>query len=81
MYGIQFEKNPLDGLDRVLQQVVQAGALSATPTQYLMSIRSALASETSLAELIPQEHSEEAIRRYLEELEHRIQAIVGCDSF
>jgi hypothetical protein len=76
IYVIQFERNPLDGLDRVLRQVVQAGALSATPNQYLLSIRKALASETLLSELIPQGHSEETIRRYLTELEHRIQAIV-----
>jgi hypothetical protein len=49
----QFEKNPLDGLDRIMQQVVQAGDLSATPEQYLASIQTALVGETSLAELIP----------------------------
>jgi hypothetical protein len=76
IYGVQFEPNPLDGIDWVLRQVVLAGALSATPDQYLLSIRKALASETLLSELIPQGHSEETIRRYLRELEHRIQAIV-----
>jgi hypothetical protein len=76
IYGVQFESNPLDGLDRVLRQVVQAGALSATPNQYLQSIRKALASKTQLAELIPQGHSEETIRLFLRELEQRIQAIV-----
>jgi hypothetical protein len=76
IYGVQFDKNPLDGIDRILRQVVLAGALSATPEQYLASIRSALASDTPLAELIPQPHSEEVIRRYLLEFEHRIQAMV-----
>jgi hypothetical protein len=75
IYGVQFERNPLDGVDWVLRQVVQAGALSATPDQYLSSIRKALAGETLPADLIPQGHSEETIRRYLRELEHRIQAI------
>jgi hypothetical protein len=76
LYGVQFEKNPLDGLDRVMQQVVLAGALSAPPERYLASIQTALAGETPLAELIPQPHSEETVRRYLRALEHRIQSIV-----
>jgi hypothetical protein len=76
LYGIQFETNPLDGVDRIIRQVVTAGALSATPAQYLASIRIALASQTSLAALIPQPHSEEVIRNYLLELERRTQAIV-----
>ena len=76
LYGVQFEKNPLDGLDRVMQRVVQAGALAAPPERYLASIQTALAGETPLAELIPQPHSEETVRRYLRALEHRIQSIV-----
>ena len=76
LYGIQFDDDPLGGVDRILDQVVCAGALSATPAQYLASIRTALASETSLAELIPQKHSEATIRKYLRELERRIQAFV-----
>ena len=74
LYGIQFEKDPLDGVDHVLEQVVRGGALSSTPEQYLASIRTALASDVSLAELIPQPHSEATIRRYLTELERRIAA-------
>jgi hypothetical protein len=76
LYGIQFERNPLDGIDRILEQVVRGGALGATPKQYLESIQSALASGRPLAELLPQGHSEETIRRYLTELAHRIQAVV-----
>lgn len=76
LYGIQFDKNPLDGVDRIMEQVVLGGALQSTPRQYLESIQTALASQIPLAELLPQPHSEETIRRYLTELEHRIQAIV-----
>jgi hypothetical protein len=76
LYGVQFEKNPLNGIDHVIQQVVLSGALHSTPKQYLESIRSALASHASLAELLPQPHPEETVRRYLAELERRIQAIV-----
>lgn len=80
LYGIQFEKNPLDGVDWVMQQVVLAGALQSTPRQYLESIQTALASQRPLAELLPQPHSEETIRLYLTELEHRIQATLSLDT-
>lgn len=73
IYGIQFDKNPLDGVDRILRDVVLAGALSATPAQYLASIQRALAGNTPLAGLIPQGHSEEVIREFLAEMERRIQ--------
>ncbi len=76
LYGIQFEPDPLDGIDRILEQVVRGGALGATPMQYLESIQSALASGKPLAGLLPQPHSEETIRRYLRELANRIQAII-----
>jgi hypothetical protein len=76
LYPIQFEGDPLDGVDRVLQKVVEIGALRSSPKQDLATIRSALASEIRLAELIPQRHSEETIRRYLTELERRLQASV-----
>jgi hypothetical protein len=76
LYGVQFEKDPIDGIDHVMHQVVLGGALGATPKQYLESIQTALASKTSLADLLPQPHSEETVRRYLAELERRIQEIV-----
>ncbi|MGP6192017.1 MAG: hypothetical protein ACLPSH_18540 [Vulcanimicrobiaceae bacterium] len=76
IYGVQFEADPLDGADRVLQQVVQGRALGATPAQYLASIGTALAGAAPLADLIPQGHSEETIRQFLRELERRIEGIV-----
>jgi hypothetical protein len=76
LYGVQFDKDPLDGIDRVMQQVVLDGALGATPKQYLESIQTALASQASLADLLPQPHSEDTVRRYLAELERRTQAVV-----
>jgi hypothetical protein len=77
LYGVQFEKDPLDGIDHVMKQVVLGGALHSTPKRYLESIQTALASHASLAELLPQPHSEETVRRYLAELERRIQAVAN----
>src|SRR4030095_1010919 len=73
IYPIQFEKNPLDGMDRVLEQVVKAGALGATPQEFLSSVRTALTSQIDLARLIPQDHSELTIRIFLAEVERRLQ--------
>jgi hypothetical protein len=74
LYPVQFAATPLDGVDRVLRTVVMAGALNATPQQYLRSIRAALASPIDLARLIPQPHPDATIRAYLAELERRLVA-------
>jgi hypothetical protein len=72
LYPVQFEPAPIDGVERVLRMVVRAGALGATPAQYLAAIRAALASRRELAGLIPQPHPEAAVRAYLAELERRL---------
>ena len=74
IYPIQFESNPLNGIDRVLRQIVQARALDATPREYSASMKTALASKEKLAALIPQNHSEETVRAYLAALEKRVAA-------
>ena len=51
LYPVQFEPAPSDGVERVLRTVVRAGALGATPGQYLAAIRAALASRGELARL------------------------------
>jgi hypothetical protein len=76
IYPIQFEVNPVEGVDRVIKLVVVPGALGASPAVYLDSVHRALASCTALARLLPQNHSEAAIRRFLSEVEHRIAAMV-----
>jgi hypothetical protein len=65
IYPVQFENDPRNGIDRVLDLVVNEGAMDATPMEYLAAIREALASNEALGELIPQDHSEDVIRRYL----------------
>jgi hypothetical protein len=72
IYPIQFENDPIDGVDRVLKIVVAARALDATPEQYARAVQAALQSDEALGLLIPQPHPELAIRKYLAEVERRL---------
>lgn len=65
LYPVQFERDPLDGVDRVLEVVVRNRVLGLTPAQYLELTRAALASDAELATLIPQPHAEPVVRRAL----------------
>ena len=80
IYPIQFDPNPVDGVERVLKLVVRAGALGATPPEYLTSTDAALKSSEKLSDLIPQDHSEEVIREYLMEIQKRLSSIPGLNS-
>jgi len=73
VYPIQFDGNPIDGVDRVLTQVVDRKALGATPGEFLASVRAALESSEPLADLIPQHHPEPVIRAYLAEIQKRLE--------
>jgi hypothetical protein len=72
IYPIQFENDPVDGVDNVLERVVGARAMGATPEQYARAIQAALQSDELLGELIPQPHPESAIRTYLVEIQKRL---------
>lgn len=72
IYPIQFDPDPIDGVDRVLTLVVKARALGATPAEYLTSTSAALKSPEKLSGLIPQDHSEKVIRAYLAEVQKRL---------
>ena len=74
LYSVQFERDPLDGIDRVLERVVRRGALGFSPENYLENVRAALASDASLASLLPQPHAEPVVRHYLREFEQRLAA-------
>ena len=74
IYPVQFDTDPCDGLERVLQMVVERRALDASPTEYLAAIREALATDAALGELIPQDHAEDVIRRYLAAVGQAIEA-------
>lgn len=73
IYPIQFEANPIDGIDRVLKHVVGAGAMDTSAEEYLQHIKMALESDVVLSKLIPQDHSEETIRAYLAEIKRRLE--------
>jgi alkanesulfonate monooxygenase SsuD/methylene tetrahydromethanopterin reductase-like flavin-dependent oxidoreductase (luciferase family) len=73
LYPIQFERDPVDGLDRVLEMVVRARALDGSPEQYAAAIDAALRSDEQLSRLIPQPHPEPVIRTYLAALRARVE--------
>lgn len=74
LYPVQFEARPEDGIGRVVSTVISRKALDATPTQYASAIRSALASNEQVSRLIPQDHGERAVRRYLQKLLGKVTA-------
>jgi hypothetical protein len=80
IYPVQFEADPCDGTDRVLRQVVERRALGASPMEYLAAIRDALASSDALDTLIPQDHSDTTIRRYLGEIAEAIERRWGSNT-
>jgi hypothetical protein len=72
IYPVQFEADPSHGIERVVRQVIQNSVLGATAEDFIASIGEALKSETQLCSLIPQEHSEAVIRKFLAELLTRL---------
>jgi hypothetical protein len=74
IYPVQFEQNPINGADRAWIQVIQANALGANPSDYLAAIETALKSDELLARLLPQDHSEADIRKYLASLRKRLKS-------
>src|SRR5687768_9637601 len=73
IYPVQFERNPPNGIARVLDLVVNDSAMDATPKEFLAAVREALASDEVLSKLIPQDHSEDVIRLYLTALAEAIE--------
>jgi hypothetical protein len=74
IYPIQFEPNPDNGVERVLDQIVYARAMNASPEEYLAAVQAALRSDERLSELIPQRHSEPVIRAFLAKIQVRIES-------
>jgi len=64
MYCIQFDDDPTQAVDHVLQTVVAKSAIGRGG--YRDAIATALSSTEPLAALLSQPHSEEVIRRFLE---------------
>ncbi|MEJ7728973.1 MAG: hypothetical protein WKG00_07150 [Polyangiaceae bacterium] len=74
LYVVQFARDPAQAVGHALDQVVRKRALGAGPEEYLASVRAALASEEELADLIPQPHPEDVVRRFLGLVEQRLAA-------
>lgn len=72
LYPVIFERDPIERIDRVLDVVVRARALHASPEEYRVAIDAALGSDEDLATMLPQPHSDAAVRRYLEALRSRL---------
>jgi len=72
LYPVIFERDPTEGIDRALDAVVRSRALRSSPEDYLAAIDAALRSDEDLATLLPQPHSDAAVRRYLEALRNRL---------
>jgi hypothetical protein len=76
IYPVQFDRHPVDGVDRVIAMINARGVLNAKPDDLLKIIQIALHSEVELAKLIPQPHREELIREYLSEIERHLQVVI-----
>ena len=76
IYPIQFEANPLNGIDHVASQVF-ADHSRLPLHDVIAAIDAGLTSSAKLSELIPQSHSEVVIRRFLSALRMRLEAEPG----
>jgi hypothetical protein len=75
IYPVQFDADPLSAIDRVLSQVIETSALDATIEEYRQAVDAGLGSTGSVAELIPQPHSESEIRAYLLAMHDRLHSL------
>jgi hypothetical protein len=73
IYVVQFDADPTRAVDRVLSQIIDKGVLGASRQAYRDALAQALASDDTLATLIPQPHPETTIRQYLALLYQRLQ--------
>jgi hypothetical protein len=73
IYPIQFDSDPLKGIERVVDQVVFAKHLKLRLTDVIAAIGAGLASDAMLSELIPQRHSEVVIRGFLAAMRLRLE--------
>ena len=80
IYPVQFDENPLEAVDHVMDTVVSRCALNATPAEYRAGIQEALTVNDRLSQLIPDSHPEEVIRKYLAEVAHRIERGTSSDT-
>jgi|SRR5580658_9462893 hypothetical protein len=77
IYPIQFEAEPVNGIDHVLDQVVFADHLKLRLPDVIAAIDSGLAGDAIFSKLIPQSHSEAVIRGFLSALRMRLAVEPG----
>ncbi len=76
IYPIQFDADPLNGIDGVAGQVF-ADHSRLTLHDVIAAIDAGLSSSARLSELVPQSRSEVVIRRFLSALRIRLEAEPG----
>jgi hypothetical protein len=76
IYPIQFEKDPTAVADKVIEWVVEGGALKGTRMEYQAAVNTGLGSDERLSDLIPQDHSESVIRAYLQEVQRGLESLI-----
>jgi hypothetical protein len=76
VYAVQFDRRPVDAVDRLLDLIVATDVLPGTPRDHLAAVRVALASTVRLADLVPQPHTEGELRKLLRILEGRLDSWV-----
>ena len=74
LYPVQFEKEPGQGIERVMKMVIFANAMGASSADYQEAIDRALHSKEKLSEIIPQSHDEKTIRKYLRQFMQELVA-------
>jgi hypothetical protein len=74
IYPVQFDADPVSAIDRVIGQVVKNAALNGSVEEYRQAVDAGLESTASVAELIPQPHSEVEIRTYLLAMHDRLHS-------
>lgn len=72
---VQAESDPLNSVDRVIDEVALNSVLDSTPYDFLAAIDLALKSETPLAAMGARKHSEQILRLYLSLLADRLTAM------
>lgn len=74
LYPVLYEADPMPSIDRVLEVVVDRGALDATPQEYREALQAALESREQLSVLLSDNHSEEVVRAFLAGLAERLKS-------
>lgn len=79
MYPIQFDAEPHEHVEKVLRLVIDRDKENL-PADYLRALDAALHSAESLKDLLPQDHPEAVIRRFLAEVEKALRLRLGAET-